>query len=252
VDSVIDCCMSKAALSRLKKEFYKIQKEPVENIEAAPKESNLLEWHYVVTGPKDSAYEGGKYHGVLEFPSEYPYKPPSIKMTTPNGRFQTNTKLCLSMSDFHPETWNPLWSVSSILAGLLSFMLENSPTSGSINCSDDVRRKCARESVAFNIKDPIFNLLFPHYKQNYLLNKEKDKERKEKEKEKEKEKKDKETVNSTTTNATAPNDNDKKNINNHKTQTAKGKNLRRDELWDRFIVAIILATLVFAISYLYT
>lgn len=33
---------------------------------------------------------------------QYPYKPPSIQMFTPSGRFQTNTKLCLSMTDFHP------------------------------------------------------------------------------------------------------------------------------------------------------
>ncbi len=34
------------------------------------------------------------------------------------------------MSDYHPETWNPLWSVASILTGLLSFMLEDTITAG--------------------------------------------------------------------------------------------------------------------------
>ena len=46
--------------------------------------------HYVVEGPPDSPYRGGYYHGVLTFPREYPFKPPSIRMITPNGRFQTN------------------------------------------------------------------------------------------------------------------------------------------------------------------
>jgi ubiquitin-conjugating enzyme E2 J2 len=32
-------------------------------------------------------------------------------MITPNGRFETNRRLCLSISDFHPETWVPTWSV---------------------------------------------------------------------------------------------------------------------------------------------
>ena len=45
-----------------------------------------------------------------------------------SGRFQTNTRLCLSMSDFHPETWVPAWSVASILNGVMSFMLEATPT----------------------------------------------------------------------------------------------------------------------------
>jgi ubiquitin-protein ligase len=48
-------------------------------------------------------YEGGVYHGKIVFPPEYPFKPPSISLFTPNGRFATNTKLCLSMTDFHPE-----------------------------------------------------------------------------------------------------------------------------------------------------
>jgi hypothetical protein len=39
-----------------------------------------------------------------------------ITMVTPSGRFQPNTRLCLSMTDYHPESWNPMWSVSSILA----------------------------------------------------------------------------------------------------------------------------------------
>ena len=96
------------AIQRLKKEYKRIQIEPIENIDCMPCEHNLLEWHYVIKGPKNSIYQGGYYHGKLIFPTQYPYKPPSILMITPNGRFKTNTRLCLSMSDFHPETWNPL------------------------------------------------------------------------------------------------------------------------------------------------
>lgn len=74
-------------------------------------------------GPEESPYYGGYYHGTLLFPREFPFKPPSIYMMTPNGRFKTNTRLCLSISDFHPDTWNPAWSVATILTGLLSFMV---------------------------------------------------------------------------------------------------------------------------------
>ena len=100
--------MANIATSRLRKEYQELKRKPVDNIRAAPKETNILEWHYVIEGPKGSVYEGGWYHGVVSFPKEYPHKPPSIQMTTPNGRFKPNTRLCLSMSDFHPETWNPL------------------------------------------------------------------------------------------------------------------------------------------------
>jgi hypothetical protein len=47
----------------------------------------------------------------VTFPPDYPFKAPSITMSTPNGRFATNTKLCLSFTDYHPESWNPLWCV---------------------------------------------------------------------------------------------------------------------------------------------
>jgi ubiquitin-conjugating enzyme E2 J2 len=39
------------------------------------------------------------YHGKIKFPEEYPFKPPGISMITPNGRFATNKKICMSMSD---------------------------------------------------------------------------------------------------------------------------------------------------------
>ena len=31
-------------------------------------------------------------------------------------------RLCLSMSDYHPESWNPSWSIETLLVGLQSFM----------------------------------------------------------------------------------------------------------------------------------
>lgn len=71
--------------------------------------------------------------------------PPSITMVTPSGRFQPNTRLCLSMSDYHPETWNPMWSVSSILSGLVSFMYDTTPTTGSVNSTQSEKRKLAAE-----------------------------------------------------------------------------------------------------------
>lgn len=79
---------SDIGLKRLRKEYRDLLSKPVDNIRACPRETNLLEWHYVVEGPKGSPFEGGYYHGTLVFPAQYPYKPPSIQMITPNGRFK--------------------------------------------------------------------------------------------------------------------------------------------------------------------
>jgi len=152
---------SNSATSRLKQDYLRLKKDPVPYVVAEPLPSNILEWHYVVQGPEKSPYEGGYYHGKLIFPSEFPFKPPSIYMITPNGRFKTNTRLCLSISDYHPDTWNPAWSVSTILTGLLSFMLERSPTLGSIDTTVTEKRYLAEQSAEFNLNDKIFCELFP-------------------------------------------------------------------------------------------
>eukprot|EP00878_Enallax_costatus_P035364 GHUV01039399.1.p1 GENE.GHUV01039399.1~~GHUV01039399.1.p1 ORF type:complete len:187 (+),score=93.06 GHUV01039399.1:482-1042(+) len=84
-------------------------------------------------------------------------------MFTPNGRFAVNTKLCLSITDYHPESWNPMWSVGTILTGLLSFMYDKQPTTGSITTSTAEKQRLARESLAFNAKNATFRKLFPDW-----------------------------------------------------------------------------------------
>lgn len=71
-------------------------------------------------------HQGGIYHGRILLPAEYPFKPPSFMMLTPNGRFQTGVKICLSISSHHPEHWQPSWSVRTALTALIAFM----PTPG--------------------------------------------------------------------------------------------------------------------------
>lgn len=149
------------AMMRLKNDYMRLRKEPVPLVYAEPDPSNMLVWHYCVRGPIDTPYEGGYFHGKLIFPKEFPFKPPSIFMMTPNGRFKINQRLCLSISDFHPDTWNPAWSVGTILTGLISFMVEESSTYGSMEASSVVRRRLARNSASENLKNEIFVELFP-------------------------------------------------------------------------------------------
>eukprot|EP01128_Nolandella_sp_AFSM9_P008983 TRINITY_DN5623_c0_g1_i1.p1 TRINITY_DN5623_c0_g1~~TRINITY_DN5623_c0_g1_i1.p1 ORF type:complete len:223 (+),score=33.79 TRINITY_DN5623_c0_g1_i1:19-687(+) len=146
---------------RLQREIRAIQRDPPPHILARPNAANILEWHYIITGPADSPYAKGEYHGKIKFPSNYPHRPPSIFMLTPSGRFQVNQRLCLSMSDYHPETWNPMWSVSSVLIGLMSFMLEDTETAGSIITSTATKQKFAALSHSYNISNPAFRLHFP-------------------------------------------------------------------------------------------
>ena len=42
------------------------------------------------------------------------------------------------MSDFHPETWNPLWSVSSVITGLYTFWVPPPPRRRSATEPDQI------------------------------------------------------------------------------------------------------------------
>ena len=110
---------------------------------------------------QDTPFEGGLYHGVITFPKEYPWKPPAIKMLTPTGKFEVGRDICLSISAHHPETWNPLWSVKSMLIGLLSFMCDK--TSKGKFKKATIKRELAKKSLSHNLKNEMFCKLFPEF-----------------------------------------------------------------------------------------
>lgn len=56
--------------------------EPVCGIKAEPDESNSRYFHVVISGPRESPFEGGKFNLELFLPEEYP-------MTAPKVRFMT-------------------------------------------------------------------------------------------------------------------------------------------------------------------
>lgn len=154
--------MSGLYLKRLQREHKDLLREQPPFIEAHPDPADILKWHFVVIAPPDSPYEEGIYWGQITFPPQYPMAPPSIKMLTPSGRFVPNHSICFSMSAFHPELWQPSWTVRSICIGFLSFMQTDEQTTGGMVTSDAEKRDLARKSIAFNAKDPKFCKMFPH------------------------------------------------------------------------------------------
>ena len=58
------------ATSRLRNDYMRLKRDPVPYIVAEPNPSNILEWHYVVSGPPDTPYEGGFYHGKINKPND--------------------------------------------------------------------------------------------------------------------------------------------------------------------------------------
>ncbi|XWS53526.1 hypothetical protein CRYUN_Cryun10bG0008900 [Craigia yunnanensis] len=110
------------AVKRILQEVKEMQSNPSDDFMSLPLEENIFEWQFAIRGPRDSEFEGGIYHGRIQLPAEYPFKPPSFMLLTLNGRFETQTKICLSISNHHPEHWQPSWSVRTALVALIAFM----------------------------------------------------------------------------------------------------------------------------------
>lgn len=81
-------------------------------------------------------------------------KPPSIILLTPNGRFEVNKKICLSISGHHPESWQPSWSIRTALLAIIAFMpTEGLGAIGSLDYTEEERIKLARQSQSWQCKD---------------------------------------------------------------------------------------------------
>lgn len=137
------------AVKRLMKEAAELH-EPTFNYFAQPLEENLFEWHFTIRGPADTPFEKGIYHGRISLPPEYPMKPPNIIFLTPNGRFETNKKICLSISGYHPETWRPSWSIRTALLAMIGFMpTHGTGAIGSLDYTDKERENLATKSLSY-------------------------------------------------------------------------------------------------------
>ncbi|CAG8544095.1 10935_t:CDS:2, partial [Ambispora gerdemannii] len=132
------------AVKRLLQEARELQRDQSIDYVANPLEDNIFEWHFVIRGPDNTEFEGGRYHGRIIFPSEYPFKPPNLMLLTPNGRFELNKKICLSITGYHPEYWLPAWGVRTVLLGLIGFMTTKSNGAiGGIDYTESERKRLA-------------------------------------------------------------------------------------------------------------
>ncbi|GFH50815.1 ubiquitin-conjugating enzyme E2 J1 [Chaetoceros tenuissimus] len=143
--------MSKSpSLRRIQADIRELSIDPSPMYTAHPLENDMFEWHFTIRGADETDFEGGYYHGRILLPAEYPFKPPNIVFLTPSGRFETNTKVCLSFSAFHPELWQPAWGIRLILEALVSFL--PTPGDGAIGALDWTsaeRKRLAKKSVDY-------------------------------------------------------------------------------------------------------
>ena len=77
-------------------------------------------------GPQGSPYEGGVFYLIIDFPQDYPFRPPKIAFTTRIYHCNINSTggICL---DILKDEWSPALTISKVLLSICSLMDDPNP-----------------------------------------------------------------------------------------------------------------------------
>jgi ubiquitin-conjugating enzyme E2 J2 len=79
---------------------------------------------------------------------------------TPSGRFEVSKPICTTFTNFHKESWTSGWNVRTMVLATISFMTSEEYGAGSLNNNSLTRINYAKNSMAHNLKNPLFVSLF--------------------------------------------------------------------------------------------
>ena len=113
-------------VQRLKKEMEDLQNSPPANCSAGVIDNDLFNWQATILGPEGSPYQGGIFYLRIEFPIDYPFKPPKILFTTKiyHCNINLNGNICL---DILKEQWSPALTISKVLLSICSMLDDQNP-----------------------------------------------------------------------------------------------------------------------------
>lgn len=111
---------------RIKKELDELNLTPPTNCSAGPIDNDLFKWQATIMGPEGSPYQGGIFFLTIDFPVDYPFKPPRIVFTTPiyHCNINGNGSICL---DILKDQWSPALTISKALLSICSLMDDPNP-----------------------------------------------------------------------------------------------------------------------------
>lgn len=115
-----------STLTRIQKELSDIQKDPPANCSAGPVNDNLYQWQATIMGPANSPYQWGVFYLRIDFPTDYPFKPPKVCFVTKIYHCNINSSggICL---DILKENWSPALTISKLLLSICSLLDEPNP-----------------------------------------------------------------------------------------------------------------------------
>jgi len=117
---------SLGSAKRIHKELAEISLDPPSNCSAGPSGDNLFVWHSTIMGPESSPYDGGVFFLDINFPQDYPFKPPKVTFKTRiyHCNISGTGAICL---DVLKDQWSPALTISKVLLSVLSLLTDANP-----------------------------------------------------------------------------------------------------------------------------
>ena len=114
------------ASKRINKELQDLGKDPPANCSAGPVGDDLFHWQATIMGPPDSPYQGGVFFLNINFPPDYPFKPPKVTFTTKiyHPNVNSNGSICL---DILNAQWSPALTTSKVILSICSLLTDPNP-----------------------------------------------------------------------------------------------------------------------------
>jgi ubiquitin-conjugating enzyme E2 D/E len=99
---------------------------PASNIIAKPRTADKLYWDGIIIGPIDTPYYGGIFNLDIHLPSDYPFKPPTIKFINKIYHPNINEEgvICL---DVLKDQWSPALTLSTVLLSISALLAKPNP-----------------------------------------------------------------------------------------------------------------------------
>lgn len=114
-----------SATRRIQKELQEIMKDPIS--EFSINAENITSWEAVLIGPQNSPYAKGIFNIKIDFPTDYPFKPPTIKFLTKiyHPNIDENGSICMTI--LKPDSWKPATKMHMVLNQIVLLLNEPNP-----------------------------------------------------------------------------------------------------------------------------
>ena len=91
-----------------------------------PVGDDIFHWQATLMGPGESPFEGGVFFLDINFPTDYPYKPPRVTFSTKiyHPNINSSGGICL---DILKDQWSPALTISKVLISICSLLDDPNP-----------------------------------------------------------------------------------------------------------------------------